>query len=394
MLTLLNPSLADEPKTGAIKVGVLTDLSGPLADWSGRGSVNAAALAVEDYVGGSGRYKVEIISADHQNKPDVATSTARRWISDEGVNVIIDVPNSGVALAVNEVVRGSSAALLASAATNVNLIGKACSPNAIMWTTDSWALSNTAAKVVIGTGKKKWFFLTADFAGGIGLEQGAVAAVTAAGGEVVGKVRFPFDTMDYASFLLQAQSSGAQAIGLAVAGAQLTTLLKQADEFGLGRSGQTVVGLAMFLTDVHALGLKATQGVQLASAYYWDLNDGTRAFAQRFAARMKGKYPTQMQAGAYGSLLHYLKAVDAAQSVDGRLVVRKMKELPVDDPVFGKTTIRQDGRTLVDQFLFEVKSPAESRGEWVLYKHIKRVPASEAYLSLAEGGCPIAVGVK
>ncbi|MHC2576458.1 branched-chain amino acid transport system substrate-binding protein [Bradyrhizobium diazoefficiens] len=303
-------------------------------------------------------------------------------------------PNSGVALAVNEVTRGSKAALLASAATNVDLIGKACSPNTVMWTTDSWALSNTAAKVVVGSGKKKWFFLTTDFAGGIGLEKGASAAVSAAGGEVIGRVRFPFDTMDFASYLLQAQGSGAQAIGLAVAGAQLLNVLKQADEFGLGRGDQKLVGLAVFLTDVRAIGLKATQGMQLASAYYWDLNDDTRAFARRFAARTNGKYPTQMQAGAYASLLHYLKAADASASLDGQEMVRKMKELPTDDPAFGKATIRQDGRTMVDQFLFEVKSPAESKGEWDLYKLVKRVPAMEVYLPLGEGGCAMTVGAK
>ena len=385
---------ADDNGAEPIKIGVLTDLSGALSDWSGQGSVRAATLAVEDYVKGGGRRKVEIISADHQNKVDVATAIARKWITSENVNAILDVPNSGVALAVNEVARNSAAALLASAATNTDLMGKSCSPNTIVWTTDSWALANTAAKGVIGAGKRKWFFLTVDFAGGVGLERGAEAAVTAAGGEVVGRVRFPFDTTDYASYLLQAQASGADAIGLAMSGSQLINVLKQADEFGFGHGKQKLVGLAVFLTDVRALGLKAAQGLQFASAYYWDLNDGTRDFAKRFATLHRGKYPTQMQAGAYAALLHYLKAADASQSADGVAVVRKMKELPTHDLAFGASYIRLDGRTMVDQYFFEAKTANESRGEWDLYKLIKRVPANEAYRSIEDGGCTLVAGSK
>ena len=391
-MVLSGPALAEVTRT--VKVGVLTDFAGPLADWSGQGSVEAAKLAVEDYVKSGGRSKVEIVSADHQNKPDVASAIARKWISSDGVNAILDVPNSGVALAVNEITRGSKAALLASAATNIDLIGKACSPNTVMWTTDSWALANTVAKGVIGAGKKTWFFLTVDFAGGIGLEQGATAAVNRAGGQVVGRARFPFDTMDYASFLLQAQGAGTQAVGFAAAGTQLTGLLKQAHEFGLGQGKPQLVGLAIFLTDVHSLGLNVAQGLQLAESYYWDLNNDTRAFAKRFAERHGGKYPTQMQAGAYAALTHYLKAVDALGSADGPSVVQKMKDLPTHDPLFGDGFIRKDGRTMHDHFLFEVKAPGESRSEWDLYKLLMRVPAEEAFRAMEDGGCPLVSGAK
>jgi branched-chain amino acid transport system substrate-binding protein len=346
-------------------------------------------MAVEDFDAAAKGLKVEIISGDHQNKPDIGSSLARQWIDVDKVDVIVDVPTSSVALAVNEVVREKKKAFLVSGAAASDLTGKACSPNTIHWTYDTWALANGTGKAIVKTGGDTWFFITADYAFGQALERDTTAVVQANGGKVLGSVRHPLSTADFSSFLLQAQSSGAKIIGLANAGGDTINSIKQAAEFGITSGGQNLAGLLVFLTDVHSIGLQTAQGLILTEAFYWDLNDQTRAWSKRFAERHDGKYPTMVQAGVYASVLHYLKAVEALKSDDGTAVIAKMKELPTDDPLFGKGTIRVDGRKIHDMYLFQVKKPEESKGEWDLYTLRATIPAAEAFRPLDQGGCPL-----
>src|SRR5215203_5830789 len=373
-----------------VKIGVLNDRSGLYSDLTGEGSVIAARMAVEDFKAAEKGIKVDIVSADHQNKPEVGSSIARQWFDVDGVDVIVDVPTSSVVLAVNQVAREKNKVLLVSTGATVDLTGKACSPNAIHWTYDTWALANGTGTAVVKNGGNTWFFLTADYAFGHALERDTEAVVLKNGGKVLGKVRHPFPSSDFSSFLLQAQSSKAKIIGLANAGADTINAIKQGAEFGIVKSGQQFAGLLIFLTDVHALGLDKAQGLLLTESFYWDLNDQTRGFARRFAKLHKGAMPTMGQAGVYSSVLHYLKAVEALKNDgDGAKVVAKMKELPADDPAFGKGTVRQDGRKIHPMYLFEVKKPGESKGAWDYYKLRHTIPANEAFRPEKEGGCPL-----
>jgi branched-chain amino acid transport system substrate-binding protein len=373
-----------------VKIGVLTDMSSLYADLSGQGSVVAAKLAVEDFGATAKNLKVDIVSADHQNKPDVGSNIARQWFDVEKVDVIVDVPNSGVALAVNQIVREKGKAFLDSGAGSSDLTGKACSPNTIHWTYDTWALANGTGNAVVKTGGDTWFFLTADYAFGHALERDTEAVVLHDGGKVLGKVRHPLNTADFSSYLLQAQASKAKVIGLANAGGDTTNAVKQAAEFGIVKGGQSLAGLLVFITDVHSLGLQTAHGLLLTESFYWDQNDQTRAFAKRFAERNRGIYPTMVHAGVYAAVLHYLKAVAALGSDDGTKVIAKMKELPTDDPLFGKGTIRADGHKIHNMYLFEVKNPSESKGPWDLYKLRATIPAAQAFRPLDQGGCALA----
>ncbi len=372
-----------------VKIGVLNDQSGLYADLSGQGSVVAARMAAEDFGAEQKGIKVEVVFADHQNKPDVGSSVTRQWIDRDGVDVIVDTPNSAVALAVNEVVRGSRAAFLNSGAASSDLTGPKCSPNTVHWTYDNWALANGTARAIVQAGGKNWYFLTADYAFGHDLEKQVSIVVENSGGKVLGAVRHPLNTADFSSFLLQAQSSGAQIIGLANAGGDTINSIKQAAEFGIVRGGQKLAGLLIFLTDIHALSLDVAQGLQFTEAFYWDLNDSTRAWSERFAQRHGGKKPTMVHAGVYGAVLHYLKAVEALKSDDGAKVVAKMKEIPTEDPVFGKGQVRADGRHVHPMYLFEAKAPSESKGPWDYYKLIRTIPAEEAFRPLDQGNCPL-----
>jgi branched-chain amino acid transport system substrate-binding protein len=372
-----------------IKIGVLSDMSSLYTDLAGAGSVAAARMAVEDSGIEKRGYKVEIISADHQNKPDVGSSVARQWYDVDKVDVIVDVPNSGVALAVNQITRDKGKVFLANGPASSDLTGKACSPNTVHWTYDTWMLANGTGSAIVKSGGDTWFFLTADYAFGLALERDTEAVVLKNGGKVLGKVRAPINTQDFSSFLLQAQASKAKIIGLANAGGDTTNSIKQAAEFGIVKGGQNLAGLLVFLTDIHALGLPTAQGLIVTNTFYWDMNDQTRAFAKRFAAADKGIHPTMVHAGVYASVLHYLKAVEALKSDDGTKVVAKMKEMPTDDPLFGKGTIRVDGRKIHPAYLMEVKKPSESKYPWDYYKVRATIPADQAFRPLAEGGCSL-----
>ncbi|WP_134498105.1 ABC transporter substrate-binding protein [Microvirga pakistanensis] len=376
----------------SVKLGVLNDQSGVYSDLTGQGSVVAARLAVEDFRPVDKGIKVDIISADHQNKPDVGASIARQWYDQEGVDVILDVPTSSVVLAVNALTRDKNKIMISSGGGTSDLTGTQCSPNTIHWTYDTWALANGTASAMVKRGGDTWFFLTADYAFGHALERDAAAQVSKAGGKVLGTVRHPFPGQDFASFILQAQSSGAKVIGLANAGGDFVNAMKQAAEFGVVQGGQSLAGLLVFITDVHSLGLQVAQGLVMTEAFYWDFNDQTRAWSKRYAEKMGGKMPSTAHAGVYSATLHYLKAVEALKDKDAAKVMAKMKEMPTDDPVFGKGSIRADGRKIHDMHLFEVKKPAESRGAWDLYKHLATVPADQAFRPLNEGGCPLVKG--
>ena len=374
---------------GIIKIGVLNDQSGLYADLAGQGSVVAARMAVEDFNAAAKGLKVEIVFADHQNKTDVGSQIARQWYDAEKVDLILDVPNSGIALAVNQIARERKKALVISSAASSDLTGKACSPNTIHWTYDTWALANGTGNAVVKTGGDSWFFITADYAFGHALERDVEAVVLRNGGKVLGKVRHPLSTQDFSSFLLQAQASKAKIVGLANAGADVTNSIKQGAEFGIVKGGQNFAGLLVFITDVHALGLEKAQGLIFTETFYWDMNEKTRAFAKRFAERNRGIHPTMIHAGAYAGTLHYLKAVEALKSDDGTRVIAKMKETPTDDPLFGKGVIRADGRKVHPAYLFEVKKPAESKYPWDYYKVRATIPANEAFRPIDQGDCPL-----
>jgi branched-chain amino acid transport system substrate-binding protein len=371
-----------------VKIGVLNDQSSVYADIQGPGAVVAVRLAIED-AGKAVGVPVEVVVADHQNKPDVAVSIARQWMDRDGVDVITDVGSSAVALAVSGVIREKNKVMFPASTATADLTGKACSPNTVHWTYDTWAMANGTGRAVVKTGGDTWFFLTADYAFGHALERDVTNVVKASGGKVLGSVRHPLNTADFSSFLLQAQSSKAKIIGLSNAGGDMVNSIKQAAEFGIVRGGQKLAGLLVFISDVHALGLRAAQGLVFTEAFYWDLNDQTRAWSKRFAEKHGGKMPGMAHAGNYGSVLHYLKAVAALKSdADGRAVVAKMKELPTDDPAFGKGTIREDGRKIQPMYLFEAKSPDQSKGAWDYYKLVATIPAAEAFRPLEQGDCP------
>jgi branched-chain amino acid transport system substrate-binding protein len=375
---------------GVIKIGVMNDQSGLYADLSGQGSVWAARKAVEDFCKTAKCEKIEIVFADHQNKPDIGSTAVRQWFDVDKVDVVVDVPTSSVALAVNNIAKEKNKVMLNSGAASSDLTGKACSPNTVHWTYDTWALANGTGNAIVKTGGDTWFFLTADYAFGHALERDTESVVVKGGGKVVGKVRTPFPGQDFSSFLLQAQASKAKIIGLANAGGDTINSIKQAAEFGIVAGGQNLAGLLVFITDVHALSLKTAQGLIMTEAWYWDLNDANRAFAAEFEKANKGNKPTMVQAGVYSSVFHYLKAVHEMKSdADGAAVVAKMKSMPTDDALFGKGTIRADGRKVHDMYLFEVKKPSESKGAWDYYKLRATIPAAEAFRPMSEGGCSL-----
>ena len=373
-----------------VKIGVMNDMSGLYADIGGPGSVIAAKMAVEDYLKATkSSLKVEVVSADHQNKPDVGSSIARKWYETDGVDMIADVPTSSVALAVNQVTKDMGKAFVNTGAASSDLTGKDCSPNTVHWLYDTWMLANGTGSAVVKAGGDSWFFLTADYAFGHALERDTSEVVKASGGKVLGSVKVPLGTADFSSFLLQAQSSKAKIVGLANAGGDTINSIKQAAEFGIVKGGQKLAGLLVFLPDVHGLGLNTAQGLNITEAFYWDLNDGTRAWSKRFAAAHGGKHPSSDHAGVYAGVLHYLKAVEAAKTDDGTKVVAKMKELPTDDPLFGKGSIRADGRKIHPVYLFEVKKPSESKGPYDYYKVLQTIPADKAFRPIDQGNCPL-----
>jgi len=375
---------------GTIKIGVMNDMSGVYSDITGAGSVVAARMAVEDFGAAAKGMKVEIVGADHQNKPDVGSNIVRTWIDADKVDVIVDVPTSSIALAVNEIVRDKNKVFLVSGAAASDLTGPACTPNTIHWTYDTWAMANGTGQAVVKTGGDTWFFLTANYAFGLALERDTAVVVVKNGGKVLGQVRHPFPGTDFSSFLLQAQASKAKIIGLANAGGDTINSIKQASAFGITQSGQNLAALLAFITDVHALGLQTAQGLIMTEAWYWDMNDANREFAKKFAPQFKGLYPTMVHAGVYSAVLHYLKAVEALKSdADGKAIVAKMKEMPTQDKLFGKGTVRADGRKIHPMYLFEVKKPAESKGAWDYYKLRATIPENAAFRPLNEGGCPL-----
>ncbi len=378
---------------GVVKIGILSDMSSLYSDVGGPGSVAAAKLAVEDFGAAAKGIKVEIVSGDHQNKPDVGAGLASSWYDVDKVDVIVDVPNSGVSLAVSEVTRQKNKVFLVSGAATSDLTGSKCNANTIHWTYDTWNLANGTGKAMVKTGGDSWFFLTADYAFGYALERDTSAVVEANGGKVLGKVRVPLNNSDFSSFLLQAQASKAKVIGLANAGGDTINSIKQAAEFGIVKGGQSLAGLLVFASDIAALGLPTAQGLVLTETWYWDMTASNRAWTKRWQAQRPGKFPTMVQAGVYSAIIHYLKAVEALKADgDGEAVVAKMKEMPTDDPLFGKGVIRADGRKIHDAYLFEVKKPAESKYPGDFYKTRATIPGAEAFRPLKEGGCPLVQG--
>jgi branched-chain amino acid transport system substrate-binding protein len=381
------PALAE--MNGTLRIGVLSDMSSFYADYLGPGSVVAAQLAVEDF-GKQSKRKVEIISADHLNKPDVGAGIARRWFDVEGVDMIIDLPNSAVALAVSDIAREKNKVAIGSGAGTALLTGAKCSPNFVHWTYDSWANGHALARGVLAAGGKSWFFITADYAFGHDLEKQAREEVLADGGKVVGGVRHPLGASDLSSFVLQAQAAKADVIALANAGGDTVNTIKQAADFKIAPK-QKVVALSFDLQSAPAIGLQTAQGLTALNAWYWDINDNTRAWSKRYQAQHPKKImPNHMQAGVYAGVLHFLKAIEKIGSAaNGRAVVAAMKAMPTDDSLFGKGTIREDGRKIHPMYLLQVKTPAESKNEWDVFKIAATIPADKAFRPLAEGGCPL-----
>lgn len=374
-----------------VRVGVLNDISGVFQDTNGMGSVEAARMAAEDFNGGGKNIKVDIVYADHQNKADVGSGIARKWLDIEKVDAIVDVPNSSVGLAINNIARNSKMTFLASSTATSDLTGKDCSPNTIQWVNDAWATGNTTAAAMMQRGGTDWYFLTVNYALGQGIEAEATNYIQKHGGKVLGSSRHPLGTSDFASMLLQAQNSKAKVVGLANAGADAINAVKQAGEFGLKESGQSMVAFLIFINDVHGMGLKVAQGLLLTESFYWDMDEDTRAFAKRFAARpgMNGKMPSGNQAGVYASTLAYLNAVAATGSDDAKDAVPQMKKFKGKDKLFGDVTIRADGRVIHPVYLFEIKKPAESKYPYDYYKLLTTIPAEQAFRPIAEGGCPM-----
>jgi len=375
-----------------VNIGVLTDMSGLYADIGGEGSVVAAELAIEDSGLKDKGWTINILSGDHQNKADIGANVARGWIDQDKVDVIADVPTSSVVLALNGIVKDKNALLLVSGAGTSELTNGQCSPNTIQWTYDTYLTAHGLGGALTREGAKKWFFMTMDNAGGHSLERDATTAIEKEGGTIVGGVKHPFINSDFSSYLLQAQGSGADVIGLANAGGDTINAIKQASEFGITQGGQKLAAMLMFISDVHALGLDTAQGLSFISAFYWDQDDNTRAFAKRFQERVKsGAMPTMAHAGVYSSLMHYFKALEklGGNPHDGAEVAAVMKEIPVDDPLFGKGEVQVNGRVTHPAYLFEVKSPAESKGPWDYYKLIATIPADQAFLPLEQSTCEL-----
>jgi branched-chain amino acid transport system substrate-binding protein len=388
-LLLTTAAFADDKM---VKLGELDDQSSLYADSGGPGSVLAVNMAVEDSGLRNKGWTIDVISADHLNKPDVAVGIARQWLDVDKVDAIVGVQNSGTALAVAGVIKEKNGVGLISGAASSDITGKACTPNTIHWAYDTYALANGTGKAIVKQGGDSWYFLTADYAFGHALQRDTSAVVEANGGKIVGSANIPVNTPDFSSFLLQAQSSKAKVVGLANAGGDTTNSIKQAHEFGIVDGGQRLAGLLVFISNINALGLDIAQGLTFTETFYWDMNDGTRAWSKRFSERMKTHAePTMVQAGDYASTLHYLKTLEAmgGNPHDGAKVVAKMKELPTDDPLFGKGTIRADGRKIHPAYLFEVKKPSESKYPWDYYKLLATIPAEEAFRPLAQSECPL-----
>jgi branched-chain amino acid transport system substrate-binding protein len=383
-----------QARGAAVRIGVLADFSGPYRDTSGPTSVACVRQAIEDLNLGTRGIAVEVVQADHQNRPDAALGIARRWFDQDGVDMVCEVNNSAIALAVANLAREKDKVQLVTGAATSALTAEACSANTIHWTYDTWMFANAVGGATVRAGGDTWFFITANYGFGHQMERDTSSFVQKAGGRVLGSVRFPFPgTTDFASFLVQAQSSGAKIVGLATAAADTVNCIKQAHEFGLTRRGRKLAGMIMFTTDIHAIGLDAAQGLLLSEVFYWDLNDRTRAFMERVRPKTPNNWPNQEHAGTYSATIHYLKAVAelgaARAKASGLEVVTRMKAMPTDDDCFGPGRIREDGRKIHPAYLFEVKSPAESRHPWDYYKLVGTVPAEEAFRPLAEGGCPL-----
>ena len=378
-----NAQISDD----VVKIGVLTDMSSLYADATGKGSLAGVEMAVADYGGKVNGKPVVVVSADHQNKPDVGVNIARNWYDNEKVDAIFDVPTSSVALPVSALTREKNKIMMNSGAGTSDLTGTACSPNTVHWTYDTYALSNVAGRAMVKRGEDTWFFITADYAFGAALERDAAAVVKETGGTVVGDVRHPLNSSDFSSFLLQAQASKAKVVALANAGGDTTNALKQASEFGIVKGGQKMIALLQEITDSHSLGTKEAQGLILTDAFYWDMNDETRAFSNRFNDKV-GHMPTMIQAGLYSATMHYLKAIDAVGTDDATKVMAQMKATPIHDFFAKDGKIREDGRMVHDMYLFEVKKPEESKGEWDLYKLLATVPGDQAFRPIEKGGCP------
>jgi branched-chain amino acid transport system substrate-binding protein len=385
---LIGAAHAQRVSDDVVKIGVLTDMSSLYADNAGPGSVAAAQMAIDDFGGRVLGKKIELVSADNQNKPEVGANITREWIDRQGVDAIVDVPNSAVALAVQEVTRNKNRVFLATGTASSRLTGDACSPTTVHWTYDTYALANGTGQAVVQAGGDTWFFIAADFAVGAALMADTERVIKANGGRVLGSVRHPINSADFSSYILQAQASKAKIIGLATAGGDMINIVKQSAEYQVGQGGQRLAGLLVFIADIHSLGLQAAQGLLLTSAFYWDLNDQTRAWSRRFAARYP-KVPTMIHAGTYGAVTHYLKAIAAAGTDEAKAVVAKMKETPVDDFMTKHGVIRADGRLVRDMYLFQVKAPSESRGGFDYYKLVATIPGEKAFRPLGEGGCKL-----
>lgn len=378
------PRLSD----GIVKIGVLTDMNGPYRDFAGPGSVLAARMAVEDFGGTMFGKPIEVVYADHQNKPGVGSAIAREWFSVGKVDMVVDMPNSGVALVVQQVAREVGRVSINSSASTTDLTGKACSPTGIHWTSDAYAGAHSTARAMMQRGENTWFFLTVDYAGGYTLEDAARPAILTAGGKILGSVRHPLNASDFSSYLLQAQSSGAKVVALANGGDDTVNAIKQAAEFGLMKGGQKLVGLFVNITDIHSLGLATAQNTIFTTAFYWDLDDRTRAFARRFQARHKAM-PTQYQAGVNSAVTHYLKAIEASGTDEALPVVARMKATPVEDFFARNGHLREDGSMVHDMFLCRAKTPEASKSEWDLYDVLSTIPGDQAFRPLSESGCPL-----
>jgi branched-chain amino acid transport system substrate-binding protein len=385
---LLPGAFAQAELPATIKVGILNDMNGPFADQSGRGSVVAAQMAAEEFAALGGGLKVEIVSADHLNKPDVGAQIVREWVDRDGVTAVADAVNSGVGLAVNTVMAEKHRTFVATNVGTSDLTGKFCQPTTVQWTMDTYAMGNTMARAMMKQGADTWYYISFDYALGAALERDSTAVLTSLGGKVLGSVKHPLGTTDFSSYLLQAETSGAKVIALADTGTDLINAVKQAAEFGISKK-QILAGLFTQIVDVDSIGLPAAQGLTVTEAFYWDLNDNTRSFAQRFGQRFNGRMPTANQAGVYSSVLAYLNAVKAANTIEGEAVVAQMRKAPIEDKLFGTVTVRQDGRAVHDMYTFRVKAPGESKSRWDTYTVLARIPGNEAFRPLNQGGCKL-----
>jgi len=389
---MCSPALADSARV--MKIGILNDASGPYSDNAGEGSVTAAKMAAEEFMKANPGFKVEIISADHQNKADIGAAIARRWMDQDGVDAVADVPNSAVGLAVNEVVRGSKVALIASSAASSDLTGKFCSPNTIQWTFDTWASSHTIGEYLVGRGGKKWYFIATDNALGKSMVRDGTSVITAGGGSVFGSVNVPINSPDYASFILQADASGADVIAFATAGGDTVNLIKQSAEFGLKEKGRQFAALLATTNDIESSGLATAQGMIITQPFYWDLNDASRAWSAKFSERQHGHSPTAFHAGVYSSVMAYLNAAHEAGTNDAQAVIRKMKEKPIDDALYGRVVVRPDGRAIHNMYILKAKDPKTSKGKWDLLENIGVLSGPEAFRPLDQGGCTLVESTK